>query len=92
MADFSGKVEYYPVVEIGKKMRKNNLTYRRRRAIIEKEDRETIRHISETLDYMLVVLSKPQNRVKMVMDTAGSGIALFGILSAIEIIKSWIGG
>jgi hypothetical protein len=73
-------------------MRKYNLTYRRRRAIIEKENREAIRHISETLDSMLAVLSKPQNRVKTVMDTVGSGLALLGILSAIEIIKNWIGG
>jgi hypothetical protein len=90
MAGISGKVECYPVVEIGKRMRKYNLTYRRRRAIIE--DRETIKHISETLDCMLAVLSKPQNRVVMIMNNVATGVALLGIINIIEGIKNWIGG
>jgi adenosyl cobinamide kinase/adenosyl cobinamide phosphate guanylyltransferase len=59
---------------------------------MEKEDRDTLRHISETLDKMLAVLSKPQNRVLLIMNTVGSGITLLGIISIIEIIKNWAGG
>jgi hypothetical protein len=59
---------------------------------MEKEDSDAIRHISETLDDILVVLSKPQNRVMMILNTVATGITLLGIISILDIIKNWIGG
>ena len=63
-----------------------------RRYIVEKEDKETMRHISETLDAILAFLLKPQSRVERIVDIATTGITLLGIISIVEIIKSWVGG
>ena len=59
---------------------------------MEKEDRDIFRHISVTLDEILVVLSKPTNKINRIFDIVGFGIALLGILTAIDIIMNWIGG
>jgi len=59
---------------------------------MEKEDRDAIRHISETLDGILAVLSKPQNRVMVILNTVATGITLLGIITILDIIKNWIGG
>jgi hypothetical protein len=59
---------------------------------MDKEDRESMRHISETLDTILSVLLRPKNRVERIIDIVTTGITLFGIISVIDIIKSWIGG
>jgi len=59
---------------------------------MEKEDWDAIRHISETLDEILAVLSRPQNRVMLILNTVATGITLLGIISILDIIKNWIGG
>jgi hypothetical protein len=59
---------------------------------MEKEDRETMRHISKTLDAVLAVLVKSQNRVERIVDIVTTGITVLSIISIIEIIRSWIGG
>jgi hypothetical protein len=59
---------------------------------LEKEDRETIKHISNTLDKILAFLSKPASRIARIFDIAAAGVGILGILSIIDIIKNWIGG
>jgi hypothetical protein len=59
---------------------------------MEKEDRETLRHISKTLDEILVVLAKPPSRRDRILDTVAAVVTILGILGAIDIIKGWIGG
>jgi len=59
---------------------------------MEKEDRETMRHMSETLDKMLVVLSKSPNKGARIFEIIATGITILGVISAIDIIKNWIGG
>ena len=59
---------------------------------MEKEDQETMRHMSETLDKILTVLSKPANRLTRIFEIIATGITILGIISAIDIIKNWIGG
>jgi hypothetical protein len=59
---------------------------------VEKEDRETIRHISATLDEMLAVLKKPENRAGKVIETAGAVVSVLSILGIIEIVRNWIFG
>jgi len=59
---------------------------------MEKEDRDAIRHISKTLDEILAVLSKPQNKVMLILNTVATGITLLGVISVLDIIKNWIGG
>jgi hypothetical protein len=59
---------------------------------MEKEDRETVKHMSETLDRILVVLSKPEKIVVKALEIAGAVVSVLGILSIIDIIRSWIIG
>jgi hypothetical protein len=59
---------------------------------VEVEDRETIRHMSNTLDKILTVLSKPSSRLARVFELAAAGVGILGILSIIDILKNWIGG
>jgi hypothetical protein len=58
---------------------------------MRKDDRETLRHISGTLDEILAVLSKPPSRIQRVLDMAITIIGILGILGAIDIVKNWIG-
>jgi len=59
---------------------------------VEAEDRETIRHMSNTLDKILTVLSKPSSRIARIFELAAAGVGILGILSVIDILKNWIGG
>ena len=59
---------------------------------MEREDIETIRHMSETLDKMLVVLSKPEKLGVKALEIAGAIVGVLGILSIIDTIRSWIFG
>jgi preprotein translocase subunit Sss1 len=60
--------------------------------MMEEKDREVILHMSGTLDKILDVLSKPQNKFIKVFEIVAAGITILGILSAIDIIINWIGG
>jgi hypothetical protein len=59
---------------------------------MESEDRETLRHISDTLDEMLAIQRKPENRVRIILEIIATGITILGILAIIDQIKNWIGG
>ena len=55
-----------------------------------KED--TIQHISDTLDEVLVVLKKPGNKFIRVLEIAGAVVGVMAILGIIDIIRNWILG
>jgi hypothetical protein len=59
---------------------------------VEKEDRETIRHISATLDEMLALLKKPENIFFKIMEIVGDAVGIIGILAVVDIIRNWILG
>ncbi|MDR2951789.1 MAG: hypothetical protein LBU82_00955 [Treponema sp.] len=48
--------------------------------------------MSETLDKILVVLSKPEKIVVKALEIAGAVVSVLDILSIIDIIRSWIIG
>lgn len=73
-------------------MRKYNFTYRKNRYRIKKEDRKILRHMSETLDEVLELMSKPQSRAMVIIDVTAAIMSIFGIISVVETIKNWIGG
>jgi len=60
--------------------------------VMEKEDQETLRHISETLDKILAVLSKPQNVIIRIFEISAAVVGILGILAIIDVIRVWIGG
>ena len=59
---------------------------------MEKEDREIIIHMSETLDTICAALTRPPKKLARVFEIAATVITLLGILSVLDIIKNWIGG
>ena len=59
---------------------------------MEKEEREVIRHIDETLIKILMVLSKPTSMLTRVFEIAATAITILGIISVVDIIKNWTGG
>ena len=59
---------------------------------MEKEDRETIRHISATLDEMLAFLKTPESKFFKIMEIVGNAVGIIGILAVVDIIRNWILG
>jgi len=59
---------------------------------MEKEDRETLRHISNTLDEVLAVLKQPANKVIRVIDVSAAIVSVLAIIFIIEAILKWILG
>jgi len=59
---------------------------------MEKEDRDIIKHISNTLDEMLIILNKPANRFLRGLEIAGGIVSVFAIIGIVDIIVKWILG
>jgi hypothetical protein len=59
---------------------------------MDKEDRETIRHMSDALDEILAILKRPENRLAKMIDFVAAGVGILGILSIADIIRNWILG
>jgi len=59
---------------------------------MNKEDRDILRHISETLDEVLAVLSKQPNKLMRVLEITAIVFSCLSILSIIDIIMNWMGG
>lgn len=59
---------------------------------MEKEDREIIKHMSNTLDEMLIILKTPANRFMRGLEIAGGIVSIFAIVGIIDIIIKWILG
>ena len=50
-----------------------------------------IKHMSKTLDEILLVLKKPESKTGRVLETAGAVVSVLSILSIIDIIRNWLG-
>jgi preprotein translocase subunit Sss1 len=48
--------------------------------------------MSETLDDILAVVSKPGNRTTRIFEIIATGITILGIIGAIDILMKWLGG
>jgi len=59
---------------------------------MEQADREIMLHMSETLDEILAVVSKPGNRTTRIFEIIATGITILGIIGAIDILMKWLGG
>ena len=59
---------------------------------MDKQDRAIIAHISSTLDEVLKVLKKPENKWLRVMEIAGGGVTILSLLSIVDVIKNWLFG
>ena len=59
---------------------------------MESEDRKLLQHISNTLDEVLVVLKKPENKFVKALELAGTIVSVLAIISIIEALLKWIFG
>jgi preprotein translocase subunit Sss1 len=59
---------------------------------LDREERETIQHISDTLDEVLVVLKKPDNKFMKVLEVAGAVVSVLAILGIVDVIRTWVFG
>jgi len=58
----------------------------------KKEDQEIIKHISDTLDEVLVVLKRPVNKVMKFFELGATIAGFLAILGIIDIIRKWLTG
>jgi len=59
---------------------------------MDKEDKEILLHISETLDKILKVLSKSPSLIARVFEIGAAVVSVLGIITIIEVILNWLGG
>ena len=59
---------------------------------MDKEDKDTLKNINKTLDKILVILQKPENRLARIFEISAAGVGILGILSIIDILRTWFGG
>ena len=59
---------------------------------MDKEELVLLKHISSTLDKIYFVMSKPQSMVARIFDMGAAIVTILGILTIIDLIRSWIGG
>ena len=59
---------------------------------VEKEDRKTLLHISSTLDEILMVIKKPENKIIRIINIGAAIMSIMGIVFIIEMILGWIFG
>jgi len=59
---------------------------------MDKEELVVLKHISDTLDKVLGIISKPQSIVARIFDMGAAIVTILGILTIIDLIRFWIGG
>jgi len=59
---------------------------------MDEEEKVLLRHMSNTLDKMLEVISKSQNLAARIFDIGATIVTILGILTIIDLVRSWIGG
>ena len=60
--------------------------------IMEKESEYIIKHISKTLDEILLVLKSPKSKFFRAMEISGTFVNVLGAFIIIDIIHKWIKG
>ena len=53
---------------------------------MDKEEIAVFRHMSDTLDKMLAIMSKPQSLVARIFDIGAAIVTILGILTIIDLI------
>jgi len=53
---------------------------------------EKLDNINKTLEGILQILKKPENKVMTIFKVVGAGVSALGFLSIVDIIRRWIIG
>jgi len=70
----------------------------KKRSISEKKAKtyekvvEKLANIHNTLEGILQILSKPENKVMVIFKYVGAGVGALSFLSIVEIVRKWIKG
>jgi preprotein translocase subunit Sss1 len=48
--------------------------------------------INKNLESILAVIKKPENKFEKMLEYGGAGVGILGILSIVELIRTWIVG
>jgi energy-converting hydrogenase Eha subunit F len=59
---------------------------------MDKEETAILKHISDTLDRLLEIISKPQNIVTQIFNIGAAIVGILGILAIVDLIVSWLKG
>ncbi|MDR2971018.1 MAG: hypothetical protein LBU83_03720 [Bacteroidales bacterium] len=59
---------------------------------MEKTDSENLQKLRESVDKILEIMQKPKKLIVRILDGVAMGIGILSVLSAIDIIRQWIGG
>jgi preprotein translocase subunit Sss1 len=59
---------------------------------VREEIVKQLEHINETLEGMLEFMKKPESKFLKVLEVTGAGVSILGVLSVIDIIRTWITG
>jgi hypothetical protein len=50
-----------------------------------------LKEINKKLDIIISTMNKPESKFGRILETAGTVVSIFSILSIIEIIRNWLG-
>ena len=59
---------------------------------MDKEETAILKHISDTLDRLLEIISRPQSKVTQIFNIGAAIVGILGILAIFDLIVSWIKG
>ena len=59
---------------------------------MDKENTIILKHISDSLDNVLEIMSKPQSKVTQIFNFGAAIVGILGILAIVDLVISWIKG
>ncbi|GHV30595.1 hypothetical protein AGMMS4952_17840 [Spirochaetia bacterium] len=59
---------------------------------MDAEDKAVLRRVAESNEAILAAITKPDKSAKRIVEIITLGATISGLLSAIDLIKNWLGG
>ena len=59
--------------------------------MVYREVKQIVRQLDE-ITKLLKIIGKPQSAAKRIIDAMATGAGILGIISIIDVLKSWLGG
>ena len=59
---------------------------------MNQEDSENLRHVREGVEKIVKIMEKPKKLIARILDGVAMGVGILSVLSAIDVIKQWLGG
>jgi hypothetical protein len=75
-----------------KRLRINGGSVNNNREIYIKEVIELLKEINSKMDTIIITIGYPKSAVEKILEYGGAGVSILGILSIIDLIRTWIFG